>query len=160
MILGSSIIAARKCAAGLVAPLGEYGEVGEHLVEQCRPALLGDAVAVEPGAQVLHHGEQAEDAPVLRHIADAEAGKLVGGQAGDGIAVEQHAAVARLHQAHDGLERGRLADAVTAEQAHHFTRLHVQGDAVKDVALAVIGVHVLDQDDRLGAGRSPGHVLR
>ena len=57
--------------------------------------LFGDAVAVEPGAQVLHHRKQAEDAPVLRHVADAEPGQLVRGQAGDGIAVEQHPALAR-----------------------------------------------------------------
>jgi hypothetical protein len=84
----------------------------------------------------------------------------VRGQAGDGIAVEQHTAVAWLHQAHDGLERGRLADAVPAEQAHHFAPLHVERDAVQDVALAVIGMHILDQDDRLGAGRGLAHVLR
>ena len=50
-----------------------------------------------------------------------------------------------LHQAHDGLERGALADAVAAEQADHLAAADVQRDAVQDVALAVVGVHVLDQ---------------
>ena len=122
--------------------------------------VLGHAVAVEPGAQVFHHREQAEDAAVLRHVADAEPRQLVRRQAGDGVAVEQHRAVARLHQAHDGLERRAFADAVAAEQADHLAGADGERDAVQDVALAVIGVHVLDQDERLGAVGGGAHVLR
>ena len=85
------LLAARQRAAGLIAPFRQHREIGEHLVEQRAALVLGNAVAVEAGAQVLHHREQAEDAAVLRHIADAEAGELVRRQAGDRVAVEQHA---------------------------------------------------------------------
>ena len=64
---------------------------------------------------------------------------------------EQHRALARPHQAHDGLERRRLADAVAAEQADDLAGADLQRDAMQDVALAVIGVQALDPDQRLGA---------
>ena len=54
-----------------------------------------------------------------------------------------------VDEAHDGLERGALADAVAAEQADHLSRPDLQRDAVQDVALAVEGVDVLDRDQRL-----------
>ena len=107
-------------------------------------------MAVETGAQIFHHREQAENAAVFRHIADAEPRQLVRRQAGDVVAVEQHLALARLHQAHDGFERGAFADAVAAEQPDHLAGADLERDAVQDVALAVIGVHVLDQDERRG----------
>ena len=88
------LLAARQRAAGLVAPLGQHREIGEDLVEQLLLARLGHAVAIEAGAQVLHHGEQAEDAPVLGHVADAEPRQLVRRQAGDRLALEQHLALA------------------------------------------------------------------
>jgi hypothetical protein len=102
------LLAARQRAAGLAAPFGEHRKEGEDFVEQGLAPLFGDAAAVEAGAQIFHDRQQAEDAPVFRHIADAEPRQLVRRQPGDGIAVEQHRAVARLHQAHDGLERGAL----------------------------------------------------
>ena len=154
------LLAARQRAAGLIAPLRQDRKVGEHLVEQ-RPALvLGDAVAVETGAQVFHHREQPEDAAVLRHIADAEAGELVRRQAGDGVAVEQHGAVARPNEAHDGFQRRAFADAVAAEEADHLAGTDMKRNAVQDVAFAVIGVHVLDQDQRHGTFVGGAHVLR
>ena len=54
------LLAARQRAAGLVAPLGEDREIGVDLVEQLGLFRLADAAPVEPGAQVLEHGEQAE----------------------------------------------------------------------------------------------------
>ena len=41
-----------------------------------------------------------------------------------------------------------FADTIAAEQADDFAGGDLQGDAVQDVALAVISVHVLDQDER------------
>jgi len=135
MILGSSIMARaiasiccshpKACRRPGCAARRARG-VGEHRVEQRRLPLFGDAVAVEPGAQVLHNREQAEDAPVLRHIADAEAGKLVRGQAGDGIAVEQHTAWLGCTRPMMVLSVVDLPTPFAAEQAHHFARLHVE----------------------------------
>ena len=79
-------------------------------------ARVGHAGAVEPGAEIFHHREQAEDAAILRHIGDAELGDLVRRQRGDGLGPRAAPALLRVDQAHDGLERRALADAVAAEQ--------------------------------------------
>ena len=155
------LLAAGQRAARLVAPLGEPRKISERLVEQMLAPRIVDAGAVEAGAQVLHHREQAEDAAVLRHVADAEPRQAMRRQAGDGGAVEENAALARLHQAHDRLQGRALADAVAAEQADHLAGPDLERDAVQDVALAVIGVQVLDADQRLRAYVDGGaHVLR
>ncbi len=82
------------------------------------------------------------------------------GHAGDRVALEQDLALAWRHQPHDGFQRRRFADAVAAEQSNHFAGANRERDAVQDVALAVIGVNILDQDERLGAGGCGAHVLR
>ncbi len=64
------------------------------LSSNSRFAVVGDAVAVETGAQVFHHRQQPEDAPVFRHIADAHARQLVRRQAGDVSAFERDLAPA------------------------------------------------------------------
>jgi hypothetical protein len=65
-----------------------------------------------------------------------------------------------MDEAHDGLERGALADAVAAEQPDHLPAPDLERDAVQDVALAIIGVHVLDRDEGLAGCLGGGHVLR
>src|SRR5439155_10723606 len=122
------LLAARQRSAGLVAPLGEHREIVVDLPQELLLASLGEAVAVETGAEVLHDGQQPEDPAVLWHIADPEPCQPVRRQAAHGPALEQHLARARLDQAHDGLERRALADAVAAEQAHHFAAADPQRD--------------------------------
>ena len=48
------------------------------------------------------------------------------------------------HFTHDRLHGGGAADAVAAEQADHFAGIDMHIDALQDVALAVIGVKILD----------------
>src|SRR5207248_2740640 len=48
------------------------------------------------------------------------------------------------HLAHDGLHGGRTAGAVAPEQAHDVALADAERHAVEDVALAVVGVQVLD----------------
>src|SRR5215510_6279297 len=78
------LLAARQRAAALVAPLAEDREIGVYLVEQLGPLRLVDALAVEPGAQVLEHGEQGKDPAFLGDVADTEPRHLVRCQAADG----------------------------------------------------------------------------
>ncbi len=66
------LLAPGQGAAGLVAPLGQHREKRVGLVEERLFAFLADAVAVEPGAQILDHRQQAEDPSLLGHIADPE----------------------------------------------------------------------------------------
>src|SRR5256885_748765 len=88
---------------------------------------------VVPDRALLHHGEPAGDAASSRHVADAEPRQLVRRQAGDGIAAEHDLALARTHEAHDGLERGALADAVAPQQAHDLAAADLQRTSVQDV---------------------------
>src|SRR5215831_20655668 len=44
---------------------------------------------------------------------------------------------ARLHEAHDGLERRRLAGAVAAQQAEHLARRQLEGEIAQDLHLAI-----------------------
>jgi hypothetical protein len=55
---------------------------------------------------------------VLRHEPDAEPRDGMRGQAPERAAVEEHLALGDLHQTHDRFQRGRLACAVSTQQAH------------------------------------------
>jgi hypothetical protein len=85
-----------------------------------------------------------EDAPLLRHIAQAEARDAIGWQALDALAGEAHFATGRRHQPHDRFHRRRLARAVAAEQRHDLARAHFERDAVQDMGAAVEGVQIGD----------------
>src|SRR5208282_6505162 len=149
------LLAARERAAGLVAPLGEPREVVVDLLQELLLPRAGDAVAIEAGTEILQHGQQAENPPVLGHVADPEPRQAVGRQMCCGPALEAHAPPARTDEPHDGLERRALADAVAPEEPDYLPFPHLEGDAVQNVALAVIGVDVLDLDEGLA-----GSVLR
>src|SRR5579883_392172 len=154
------LLAPGERAAGLIAPFLEQGEIVVDLPQELLLVGLGDAGSVEPRAQVLHHRQRAEDPPVLGHVAHAEPREAVRWQAVDGPALEQDPALAGPHQAHDGLERRALADAVAAEQPHDLATVHPERDAVEDVALAIIGMDSVDLDEHVAVGAGRAHVLR
>ena len=70
------------------------------------------------------------------------------GQAGDGPALQQHGTLAGIDEADDGFQRRALADAVAPEQPDHLARPDSQRHPVQDVAFAVMGVKLLDGDER------------
>src|SRR5262249_9687215 len=147
-------------AAGLVAPLCQHREIGEDLVQQLLLARVGHSAAFEAGAQILHHREQPEDTPVLRHVSNPKPRELVRGEAGDRLVAEKHLALMGVNETHDGLERGALAYAIATEQADDLARADMERYAVQDVALAVIGVHVLDRNEGRHRRGIWAHVLR
>ena len=122
-------------------------------VQAGAPARGGLAADLE----VLRHRELGEDAPVLRHVAEARAGRC-GRAAGASMlaAGEAHLARGRRHQAHDRLHRRRLAGAVAAEQRHHLAGRRLERHAEQDVGAAVVGVQVR----RRRASISPARVRR
>jgi hypothetical protein len=93
--------------------------------------------------QILPHGEPGEDRAVFRHVAQATARDVVRPQTVDALALEANRPD-RRHFADDRLDRRRAAGAVAAQQAHDLALADVQGHALQDVALAVIGVKVGD----------------
>src|SRR5207248_6892839 len=102
---------------------------------------------------VLLDGELAEDAGLLGEVAQAEAGALVHGELADVLAVEEDLALVGGDLAGGHAEAGGLAGAVGAEQADDLADVHVEIDAVHDLAAAV----VLDQplDFQEGHARPP-----
>jgi hypothetical protein len=117
-------------------------------------------MAVEAGAQVLQNRQEREDPPILGHVADAVPRHAMRRHLRDRPALEQHAAPGRMNEAHDGLERRALADAVAPEQAYHLAGPDLERDTVQDVALAVVGVDVLDLEEGLPERIARAHVLR
>ena len=88
-----------------------------------RSGVQGGAPARRRAAadlQVLQHGQVGEDAPFLRHVAEAEPGDPSGSRPAIVGAGEADPPGAGRHQAHDRLHGGGLAGAVAAEQRHHL----------------------------------------
>jgi hypothetical protein len=159
MILGSSTIARaiasiccsppRQGAAGLIAPLFQDREVGVDLLEQRLAAGRSHPRTVEPGSQILEHGEQAEDPPLLGHPGDTEACEAVRRNALQIAPLERDPAAGAARHAHDGLERRRLADAVAPEQADDLAGAHLDRHAVQHVGFSVMGVDVLEDEHQV-----------
>ena len=67
------------------------------------------------GLEVFLDRQQREDLAALRHVADAEAGALVGRRLLQHVVVEDDLARGDVVDAGDGAQRRALADAVAAE---------------------------------------------
>ena len=65
-------------------------------------------------------------------------------------ALEAHRAFALAHDAHDRFQRRGLADAVPAEQRHHFAGPHLKGHAVQDVQFTVPALEIFHGEHRIG----------
>ena len=67
-----------------------------------------------------------------------------GGLAARGPAVNEDVALPRRQQADDGLEQGRFARAVGAEQSDDLAGAHVQTDAVDNLQAAITASQIFD----------------
>src|SRR6185503_13499698 len=131
-----------RALAGAEALL-QIREQREYLVERepARPHLRRQE-------QVLLNAEAGEDAALLRAEGDAGARNAIRRQAYELAALEAHRSGAIADDAHDRLERGRLAGAVAPEQRHDLAFTHVEIDAVEDMGLAVPGFELVDRKQR------------
>ena len=98
---------------------------------------------------MLVHGQRREEAPPLRHVADARGGDPVRGTPAELAAARANRA-ARLGRAdaHDRHAERRLAHPVAADDRERRVT-HLEGDALEDVRLSVVGVESLDREQRL-----------
>ena len=94
--------------------------------------------------QVLLHRQAGDDAAVFRHQLDARLRRLECLHPMDRIAIEPDFASLKLRivNARDGAQGRGLAGAVSAQQCKDLAVPHVEGDALHDVALAIIGVQI------------------
>ena len=140
-------LAARQRPGPLLAALAEHREeLGDDL-----EALAEAAPApVVPHLEVLLDREAGEHVVVLRDVADAPVDELVGLEAGDVRAVEGDLAGPHGDEPEHGLQEGRLAGAVRADDADQLLAGDVDGAAVEDVDLGhVAGDQVGGLDDVL-----------
>jgi hypothetical protein len=147
------LLAARQHLAVYVRALAQIGKHLVHVVHRPAPGL---AHVLDAEDQVLAGRQGRENVAVLGHVADALAGDDVRLEAGDLLAAEGDRAP-RRHLAGDRLDGGRAADAVAAQKAYDLAFVDVERDALQDVALAVIGVQVLDPQ-HLSHRRSPDRL--
>src|SRR6202045_2130380 len=154
------LLAPREGPAGLIATFGQYREITKDLREELLPASLAHPATIETGAQVLHDREKPENAPVFRNIGDPDPRQPVRRQAGDDASFVHNLAPTWTDEPHDRLERGALADAVAPEKANNLSPTHFQRDAMENVALAVVGVDVLNVDKGSSVAVRRVHVLR
>lgn len=63
-------------------------------------------------------------------------------------ALEQNPAAPRRGETDDRIDQGRFADAVSSEQPENLPLLELQGHALQDVGVTVIGMYVLDFEER------------
>ena len=108
-----------------------------------------------PDLEVLGHRQVGEDAPVLGHVAEPEPGDLVRRAPVDARAFEANLARARLDEAHQRLERGRLAGAVAAEEGDDFAPVDREVEAEQDLRPAVAGAQAARFKHRQGTPRAP-----
>src|SRR6202012_3172967 len=104
---------------------------------------IPSTLALQRNLEILCDAEVGEDAPSLRHKADAEGCDAKGRPARGLLAEDGDPAGTRRRQAHQASQRGCLAGAVTSQQRGDLAFLSREADAVQDMALAIIGVQSL-----------------
>ena len=140
------LLAAGEGAGQLLAAL-----VQDREEPRDEPAGLLQPARVAPreGAQVevLPHRQGAEDAPPLGHLGDAEPHQLVRLDGVDRLPLEVDLAAAGAQQAADGLEGGRLAGAVGAQDGDDLALADLEVDAVQRLHVAVGDAQALDLEE-------------
>ena len=136
------LFAAGHGARQLLAALLQAGEQLKHLF------LVGGNGGVGLGVgthiQILFHGHVQEHMAAFRHVGKARFHDLVGAHALDAAALVQDIAGLGLQQAGNGLQGGGLAGTVGTDQGDDLALIHLEGDVLDGVDVAVVNVDVID----------------
>ncbi len=147
------LLAAGQLAAAARQPLAQVGKEREDALHAHR-ARLGDRRRQK---QILLDRERGEYGPLLGTERDAMPGDAVDREADELLAVEHDRTHSLADDAHDRLQRRRLAGSVSSEQRHDLALPHVEIDAVQNVRFVVPGLQALDAEHRRSArGRRLG----
>ena len=119
----------------------------EQLVDAAKHGVVAGARATggEAEAQVLLDGQLGEDAAPFGHERDAVARDVLGPAAEQRDVAEAHVA-GRRSDAHDRVQRRRLAGAVRADQPDDLAGRHLEREPPHGVHAAVADVQILDDE--------------
>ena len=138
--------ASRQRAGPFVAP---FGEVGEELEEPLRrPDRHAFPRRLPGNVEIFRNREAREYAAILGHVPESALAYPKRLQVGDRLAVEVDLAARRSDEPHDGLERGRLAGAVSPQQRNHLSRGDPERHIGQDLRPSVMGVDAADVKHR------------
>ena len=141
------LLAAREGAGRLSHALGQDREQGVDAL-----AIFGDAGAIGPRgstqAQVLRHGQAAEDTAAFGAMGDAQSHDPGRRQTMDRFALERDPPGPRAREARDGAQHGALAGTVGAQQCHHLAGGDAQVDPTDRRHRAIVDAQVGDLEQR------------
>src|SRR5215470_12879999 len=142
------LLSARERSGALAA---SFAQAREQRIDPFHvPAATVDAALGDH--EVLLDAERGKDAPALRHEAHPAAHRLERRNLGNIRPLEQNLSAAWTIETHDRVHQRGLADAVASEQPEDLSFLELQGQALEDISVPVIGVNVLNFQDRHGSG--------
>jgi hypothetical protein len=126
----------------------ELGHVLDRLLHR-----LGVAMEERAELEVLAHGEVREDRAALGHERHAAGDHVLGRELRDVVARVLDRAGGEGQEAHDALQRRRLARAVGADHRDDLARLHVERDAAQRLDSAVPDLHAVEAQERRALGQ-------
>ena len=129
-------LATAQLVAEILANLFEM-ELGDKAFEFLPLFLACLLRHLKHAADVVFHAHLAEDACFLRKIANASACPLIDRKVGYLFVAKEDVSRVGKDETRRHIERGRLASAIRAKQAHNLTLTDVEGDVVHYGSLAI-----------------------
>ncbi len=132
-------------------PLPLQADEGQRLVHAAPDLGLGHAALAQAEGHVLEHRHVGEERVGLEHHAEPP---LVGRARRHVLAVDDHAAGARRHEARDQVERRRLPAAGRAEEREQLALVHREVEGIHRPHRAEVAGAATQLDDRARHQRS------
>ena len=132
-------------------PLPLQPDEGQRLAHAAPDLRLGHAALAQAEGHVLEHRHVGEERIGLKHHAEPP---LVGRARRHVLAVDDHAAGARRHEARDQVERRRLPAARRAEEREQLALVHREVEGIHRPHRAEVAGAAMELDDRARHQRS------
>ena len=107
------------------------------------------AFALAGDHQIFLDRERGKDGARFLHEGESRPRDSMGLHPREILPVERHLAAARRRDAHDGAQGRGLPRAIAAQQRDNLARPRLQRDALKDMALAQIGLDIVNPQQGL-----------
>src|SRR5437773_8930917 len=142
------LLAARQRAGALREALLEAWEELVDALEVLRDLRWGIAPRIGAHLEVLFHRHTREDPPALGRVREAEADDLVRRHLREVAVAHPDGALPRAQDTGDRSQRRRLPGAVAADERYDLALAHRERGALQRLDVAVVGVDLLDLEER------------